>query len=150
MKSISALCCGHRSNLVACVKRKHASSRVLRCSQICQSERQVLTFIFVKGKSLSSKHAALKHRTAFHLDFSGKTHHQQRLSIENGQVQPVCKRLFVSQYTRIKKYLLSYTYRVKIPCWWWMCSSFDKFWLDSCDSSMFPADGSRSQVQFSE
>lgn len=60
MKSISALCCGHRSNLVACVKRKHAFSRVLRCSQLCQSERRVLTFIFVKVKSLSSKPAALK------------------------------------------------------------------------------------------
>lgn len=72
MKSIPVLCCRLCSNLVACVKRKHAFSRVLCWSQICHSERKALIFIFVKAKSLSGKSAALEDISAFHLDFSGE------------------------------------------------------------------------------
>lgn len=123
LKSISALCCGHRSNLVACVKRKHAFPRVPRCSQICQSERRVLTFIFVKVKSLSSKPTALKHRTAFQLDINGgkktpkptRTLTRKWTSTTSVRIMVACERLFVWQYTRVKKFLLICI--VTIPFW---------------------------------
>lgn len=71
----SALCCGHRSDLAACVKRKRVFLHFLRCSQICQSERQALAVFCVRVKSLSSKPAALRHRTSFHQEFSGGGKH---------------------------------------------------------------------------
>lgn len=140
MKSISALCCRHRSNLVARVKRKHAFSRVLRWSQICHSERQAL--IFVKAKSLSGKPAALEDITAFHLDFSGeKRREKQGLLKENGPGRHqqfkcwsffggmvVCKRLILCNiYYKIYshlKFLLICTYRFKLACWSRMCNNY--------------------------